>query len=405
MKSYLRPACALALLALVVAPAAARAQCENPAVATAATQALAATQTVNINQYLQQEVNFTNYDLQKTATKEVMDRLDQFRNNLLSALNSYAEKIVPNMKLSEKQISAMKVDQTSQLGAMTDSQLQTETINKMNEQEGKVRRDSQPSVSACVLDSTAPAQTRAQRLGRAIARGIANDGRRISGNMKGSIGANGTAAVAAKLADDALTKYCDPQAGDPGCTTAGPLAGRNNDLSSLLWGSKKTIDTSQSGNTEIMQTVAANIAGPLVPNPIPATEVNSAAGKQETMMRRSMRARQDTVYNALGQMLGQRVGAPGGANTRDVQTAAGKKDEDVAEEGSYRETQEAISGDRFTNPEFLFQVVNYPATLVREMGAINALRLMQLSDLYQRTEDLVWMEGAVLGKMLDDRKK
>ena len=154
-----------------------------------------------------------------------------------------------------------------------------------------------------------------------------------------------------------------------------------------------------------MQTVAANIAGPLPPNPIPSDQVTTAAGKQEMMLRRSMRARQDTVYNALGQMLGQRVGAPGGADTRDVQTAAGKKDEDVAEEGSYRETQEAISGDRFTNPEFLFQVVNYPATLVREMGAINALRLMQLSDLYQRTEDLVWMEGAVLGKMLDDRKK
>ena len=396
---------AFLMLGVVAAPAAARAQCENPAVATAATQALAATQTVNINQYLQQEVNFTNYDLQKTATKEVMDRLDQFRNNLLSALNSYAEKIVPNMKLSEKQISAMKVDQTSQLGAMIDSQLQTETINKMNEQEGKVRRDSQPSVSACVLDSTAPAQTRAQRLGRAIARGIANDARSINGNAKGSIGATGAATVAAKLADDALTKYCDPQTGDPGCAAAGPLAGRNNDLSSLLWGKKKTIDVNQSGNTEIMQTVAANIAGPLPPNPIPSDQVTTAAGKQEMMLRRSMRARQDTVYNALGQMLGQRVGAPGGADTRDVQTAAGKKDEDVAEEGSYRETQEAISGDRFTNPEFLFQVVNYPATLVREMGAINALRLMQLSDLYQRTEDLVWMEGAVLGKMLDDRKK
>lgn len=390
------------VLGLILFPRLAFAQCENPALATATMQALMAAQTVHINQYTQQEVNFLDKDLKETATKEVMDRFDQFRNNILDSLNAYAERLIPEMRDMTKQLSTGKVDQTRQLGSFDDARLQNKTISKQRGLETKVARESTPSTTTCVLDTVSAGQSRGYRIARAVARGISYDAQREQGGAQGTVGARGTSATVAALYDDFEKKFCDPALGDQGCKNAGPLAGRNNDLSGLLWEDRQTIDLNTPENKAILETVVRNIAGPLPPDPIGVEEVSSAAGIEESMRRRARRARLNTIYNALGQMTGQRVGGTG-VNTQDIRAAVGTSPENASTDASYSEINEAVGRDRFSDPDYLFSMVNDPAGLVRELGSINALRMQTISDLYKRTEEMVWVEGAVLGAMLDQR--
>lgn len=389
----------LAVLMAPVLPRAAHAQCENPAIATAATQALAAAQTVNINQYLQQEVNFTTYKLNQTATEEVMTRMDEFRQNILDALNKYAETILPPMRDQAKQAGVIDVDQTRAIGPFLDARLQMEVINRKNVMESEVNLEFDPAVSSCVLDNYASAQIKGARLARAVAGGMGRDMDDRRSIQPGSTAARGPLATTSRLAAEQVAKYCDPDRGDQGCKTKGPFAGRNNDFGDLVWGEKQTLNGE---DVEIARAVINNLVNPYSDELIPKNMVTSASGKQAMMTRRASRARLQTIYNAVGQMIGERMGGTG-ANTQDLRTAAGVPAEKAATDSSYREIGEAMTRDRYTDPQFLFQMANSPATLVRETGAINAVRMTQLSDIFKRTEEMVWMEGALLGDMLDRR--
>jgi predicted signal transduction protein with EAL and GGDEF domain len=80
VRSSLAVAAAFAALS-IMAPAPAQAQCENPGTATAAINALVVADNLHIGQYLTQELNFTNHDLQQTATTEGLDRFKQFNDS------------------------------------------------------------------------------------------------------------------------------------------------------------------------------------------------------------------------------------------------------------------------------------------------------------------------------------
>lgn len=392
-----------AVMALALAmPATAQAQCENPALAGATMQALMTAQTLHINQYTQQEISYLDKDLKETATKEVMDRFDQFRNNILDALNSYAERLIPEMRDMTKQVSTSEVDQTRQLGSFEDARLQNETMRRQKALETRVARESDQSASACVLDTVGQGQSRGYRIGRAVARGLTHDIQRELSGARGTVGAGGPAAAIVAREEEFRKKFCNAELGDQGCETSGPLAGRNNDLGGLLWSDRRTIDMNTPENVAVLEAVTRNIAGALPAEPMTLEDMKGATGTQEMLRERARQARISTIYNVIGQMAGQRVGGTG-TNTQDIRTAAGTPRENASTDASYNEIQEAVARDRFSDPDYLFSMVNNPAGLVRELGAINALRMMQVSDLYKRMEELVWVEGAVLGAMLDER--
>jgi hypothetical protein len=46
-------------------------------------------------------------------------------------------------------------------------------------------------------------------------------------------------------------------------------------------------------------------------------------------------------------------------------------------------------------------MVNAPEEVVREQGAINALKMQQMNDLYKRLEEMVFMEAATFAEELD----
>lgn len=377
--------------------------CEFPGFATAALTALAASDTVNLTRYLTQELNFIHTDLGKTATKEVANRFDEFNDNILGWLNDWwPNRLLPAMKDMTKQLATSKVDATRQLGSMQDVTNQNETFNTSALKQIDSRRDATPGENTCQLDTMGVGQSKGYRLSRAVARGLAQDAGRDQGNAQGSPGGVGNGHKMDVMYNEYKTLYCDPSTGDQDCSTPGSLAGLNNDLAAFLWDDKQTIDMSTTANQQASKDVTANIAGPFVAEPLPATATTSAQGKEEIMLRRAKRARQNTIYNTVGQMVGMSAGGTG-VNTQAVRTAAGTQPTDASTDASYREIYQATTRERFSDPEYVTRMVNYPAATVREHGAVNAMRLQQLSEMYKRTEELVWVEASVLGDMLDNR--
>jgi hypothetical protein len=388
---------------LLLSPASAWAQCETAIGANAALNTLTAAQTTHINNYMTQELNYISKDFKETATSEVMDRYQQFRDRILAALNGYAERLVPDMQEMSKQLSTAETDQTRAIGAIVDARLELDAARDRALQQMQNIRDFQPSGTACVVDTVGPAQTRGYRLARAVSRSLAHDAQRDLGGAEGTAAANGPGAKIAELHEQYEDTFCDPATGDPGCDAPSRLAGRNNDLGGLLWGSRQTLDPDSEDSRLVLEAVTRNVAGPIPPPVLSPSEVASPNGIEEMLHRRAKRARINTIYNSIGQMTGERVGGTE-ANTHEMRTEAGTAPEDASTNASYREIQEAAARERFTDPKYLFQMVNYPAVIVREQGAVNAMRLMQLNDLYKRMEELIFMEGAILGDQLDERR-
>lgn len=403
VRSSLAVAAAFAALS-IMAPAPAQAQCENPGTATAAINALVVADNLHIGQYLTQELNFTNHDLQQTATTEVLDRFKQFNDNILGWLNDWwGARLLPAMKDMSKQLGTSEIDQSRAVGAMVDAQIQSETTAQVQGMAIDAQRETTPSETACQIDTLGVGQSKGYRVARAAAGAIAREatGATVS-NRQGSSGARGRGAQMSVMYDDYKTEFCDPASGDQGCAAAGTMAGMNNDLPALLWGEKQTIDLSSPSGKKAVEAATRNIAGPFADEPLPKAAEGSYQVNEAILQRRAKAARMNTIYNTLGQMVGERIGGTG-VNTQDIRGAAGTQATNASTDASYREIAEAATRARFSDPEYLFRMVNYPATVVREQGAVNALRLQQLSDLFKRTEEMMWIESAVLGTMLDAR--
>ena len=355
-----------------------------------------------INDWLDQIRNFIYDDLKVTATEEVIERFDEFHDNVLLALNEWAEALLLEMKEMTKQLSLVRIDQSKELGHQMDARVQNETVVMGQRKEVEAIRDMAPADTTCEVDSTAIGLSKGHKMARGIARGLANDAALDSTNSAGTPSEFGLGAQLKQMWDDYVALYCWPESGDQGCTTAGTYPGFNNDLPGLLFGDKLTIDMSDPDQQKIARDAQKYLIQPFSPDVIDGSVVDTTAGIQATLQRRAKLARINTVFNLTGQMIGERTGGTG-VDTQNMRTVAGTQAADAAVDASYREIMQAVSRERFSNPEYIFRMVNFPAAVVREKNAINAIRLQQMSDLYKRLEEMLWTEAAILAAKLDRR--
>jgi hypothetical protein len=238
-------------------------------------------------------------------------------------------------------------------------------------------------------------------MSRALAQGQGKDDLNRRGNEYGTPSAQGRAADQKVMWQEYVTKFCDPIAGDQGCTVPGVMAGKHTDIPGILWNDKQTIDMSVPDNQILMQAVMRYFVSPQVADPVRAVE--SPQGQEEILKRRAQNARINTVFNAVGMMLGERAGGSG-VNTQNIRIAAGLPPGEASTDASYREISEAMTKDRFHNPEYITQLIENPEQLMREQIGVNAQRMKTLNDLYKRLEELVYMEAASFASDLDNNR-
>lgn len=402
--------CAVSALALMVSlplllsAGTAQAQCENSFTATSTFNQMAQDIASDLNDFIEQEENFIEDKITTTAKDEVITRLEEFDQNIREGLSTWwREHFEPALKEMTTQLHASQIDQTRVLGSMMDAQTQNEYMQDMQRREIQAQRRYAENELTCQIDSVAQGQTKAIRMGRAAARAMAKDSQPRRMNAAGTAAARGPGAEQRERWEEYVSRFCDPDKGGQGCNgTAGDLAGRHVDLPRLLWADKQTLDMTSPDNIVVVEGVMKYMLAPRALTPIPTEMMTAPTGQQAFLRQRTIAARQNTIYNAVAMMIGSRMGGSG-VNTQDMRVAAGLPPMGESLDASYAEIMHAVTKDRFHNPEYIVRLVQNPEQVVREQGAVNAVRLQQLNDFYKRTEEMVFMEAAAYAAFLDNR--
>ncbi|MEZ0225638.1 MAG: hypothetical protein ACAH83_13865 [Alphaproteobacteria bacterium] len=390
--------------------------CENPVTAQNNMNSLAQYIVNELTNYIIQEESLIDEKLTQEATYEMEKRLWEFDSNIRTGLSDlWQNRWLPAMMDMTRQLSAVQVDQTRALGTMADAEQMEETLGLKQRTQVDAFRRYQPNEMVCQVDSLMRSNTpcnaaqgcgpnKAYRMARAMTGGYAKEDQLHRGNFVGTPAATGTATDQLSRWEEYIQFFCDPARGAQGCgVTPGTLPGRHVDLAGLLWGDKQTIDMSQPTERRVVTAVQRYLISPSTPDPVPPTAVTAPDGQAELLHRRTMDARYNTIYNVVAQMVSERASGSF-IDVSAIRLAAGLTPGDTtlpAEGASYRELMEAMTRDRFHNPEYIVRMVNSPEEVVREQGAINALKMQQMNDMYKRLEEMVFMEAAVYADELD----
>lgn len=389
------------------------------------------------NNALEQIQWFIDLKLMDTAKQEMMERLDEFQRNFGAGFKEWwhdndegddpePKGLYEHLKPFTQQLAQARIEQTLHLGQQVDAQIINETALRLQEQRVKAQETYAVNKSACQVDTMGAAQSAAQTASRAVARGFTMDNQQRTLNSRPSGPAPTTpgayrdqyniakaasispAAEQAAIFKEYQDYFCDPANGGQGCTTAGPLAGKNTDLGGLLWGNKQSakLDNSPEGenNRRIRNAVLRTMISPRTAPPVPKDVTEKTPGQEEILRRRAHAARVNTIYNVVSQILADRVESSAAGITADeIRTASGVDPSDASVSPSYREIQEAMSRDRFVHPEYTSRLLGSPTEIAREEVGVNAVRMQQMNDLYKRLEEMVFMEAAVYAEELDGR--
>ncbi|TAL39715.1 MAG: hypothetical protein EPN97_01795 [Alphaproteobacteria bacterium] len=392
--------------------------CENPWTAQSNMQSLAQFIVNDLTNYIIQEESLIDEKLTQEATYEMEKRLWEFDTNIRTGLSDlWQNRWLPAMMDMTRQLSAIQVDQTRAMGSMADAEQMEESINLKQKTQVDALRRYQPNEQVCQVDSmmrsNAPCNAaqgcgpnKAFRMARAMTGGYAKEDELHRGNYLGTPAASGTAVDQLSRWEEYVQFFCDPARGAQGCPAAGTLPGRHVDLAGLLWGDKQTIDMSQPTERRVVSAVQRYLISPSTPDPVPPTAVTTPDGQAELLHRRTMDARFNTIFNVVAQMVSERASGSF-IDVSAIRLSAGLPPADTtlpAEGASYRELMEALTRDRFHNPEYIVRMVNAPEEVVREQGAINAIKMQQMNDLYKRLEEMVFMEAAIYADELDHQR-
>lgn len=412
-KGVFVPAIAIALaLPVLFAPSAARAQCENSFTATSTFNQMAQDIADDLNDFIEQEENFIEDKITNTAKNEVITRLEEFDQNIREGLSVWwREHFEPALKEMTTQLHASQIDQSRAYGSMMDAQNQNEYMQDLQKREVEAVRRYQPNEMSCQLDSVALGDIssgsssggvgKAARMARASARALANQSQPERQNAQGTAAGISTSAEQNERWEEYIARFCDPDKGGQGCDGApGDLAGRHVDLPALLWGDRQTIDATSADNQFVVDSVLKYMLAPKSLPPVPEQVVQSPVGQQTLLRRRTLTARQNTIYNSVALMIGQRLSGSN-VNTQEMRTASGLPAADASTDASYAEIVHAVSKDRFHNPQYIVRLIESPEQVIREQGTVNAVRLQQMNELYKRMEEMVFMEVAAHASAMD----
>jgi hypothetical protein len=397
------PSALAAVLFYCLSSTAAQAQCEVSASADPALSLLASQDISNLNDYNTEEQSFVDEKLTQTATYEISARLQEYDVNIRRQLTRlWHDQMEPAFKLHIKQLATSQVAQTLDMGQMIDAHVQNETMEAKKVRKLEAERRYRPAESACQIDTQGPGQTKSYQMSRALTRGFAQDDSPRRGNDTGSISEGGKPAEVRDLWAEYVTYFCDNTKGDQGCTTPGSRAGQQKNLPGFLWGDKQTIDMADQDNRVAVAGSLRYLIYPFSNDLIPQTAIRGMSGHYQILARRSEETRSNAAYNVVGQMLAERAGGSG-VNTQTMRTKAGIPATDAATDASYREVQEAMGRNRFYDPEYIVRLVEDPEQVVREQGALKAIQLQTMNDIYHRNEDALFMEAALYARDLDKK--
>lgn len=316
-------------------------------------------------------------------TDKVMNPLDGVIANITGTIKTiWKFNLLPSLQGMTQQFSTINADQTRALASFTEAANLVRAVRETREQEVDSHRGLRVGENVCVAGTVTGGMTRAAGFQRAYGAAAPAEQSGRSGNAAGTAGAAGGAAETNVRFQEYVTRYCNrnDNNGAAGCTANGTFAGQDIDVAGTIF-AKDTIDVR---NAEIKKTVddlVKNIAEPFVRDPVPPGAVNSASGQEAILAGEAYRAKRQTVYDALYNIVSRRIpGSNMGEFVRPLRIEAGINPAQISPNPSHNEIMQAMMSERFRSGRYTQQMIDEPENSQREMVIQQAFQLMQMSD-------------------------
>lgn len=387
------------LLFLLMAPAMAMAQCELPAqpeaAATAAVTAqegAVAAMTTGIIAGVETTTSIARAAMiagMEVGWIALRERLAQYWKALLKAQKGQAA-----------QQNAGQLDETRQLGSISDASTLAQAQRDVQKAELQLRRTIQPSDDGCRFDTAAPYRNRAIGLSRAVSSAAADD---ILANATARVGrpsAQGPLADFAARADQNRQLFCNTKAngGKAACTQdAGEYADAHVLPSKTLFG-RDTYDLSDRHTLPAINELARNITG-YVPAPLRnESSFKSAEGRQQRVADREKLAQMDAAGSLIWSIVGERMPAGSAPEVEQMRIRVG-----VAQPSStpseYEINKQAV--EQLWDPNFYASLQDSSPATQQKQIYLRAYSVMQLYKLIDKMERISNVYAIQTSKMID----
>ena len=303
-----------------------------------------------------------------------------------------------------REINAVKVDQSRNLGSTMEAQNQSRAQRDMEVKEAEAVRKFQPADYMCVADTlaTTTGQTRAQAdaAQNSLVQNIGGQGT----NTVGSGVQHGRAEAINRRWDIYANNFCNNQAnnGNAGCAGVLPKADKDVAVGTTLF-RKDTIDVADPQDVAAVEELTKNIASFQPSDPIAPNSLASVTGREYLLRQRRFQTQMNAVTAVLGDIVGERL--PGSGPTMPQAMAArlesGAAPGDVAARPSARELRQAVV-DQLWSPKFYNELNDEPHTAIQKEVYLKAYSNVLLYDLISRTEQIATLFAIELGNMTDE---
>lgn len=337
-------------------------------------------------------------------------RLNQFELDLIDWWDTmWWYNLRPALQSMTRQLNVATTQQAedfqSGMDAFQEDETNLEDMNTDNKNHQRVR----VSENACVAATASGGFGRASGYSRAMRQAwqddVGSDGQNRL-HVSGNAGATRPSALgqAAKIGQDAVTfekTFCDPNDNNGQNVCAGPAptdkygnsyANADTLVTKNLY-NKLTMQvddpTDKVNETLVAKAVVDNTMGDPTGDPIPEAVMNSPAGHERWMNRRSYLARYAAIRSVPQLIAGWRMpGSKLGPWIKEMEQDAGVPagQGEMSDNPSYREIVHAISIDRFNSEKYANNMITDDGEIEMEKLTISSFYLMQLRDYYELLE-------------------
>lgn len=316
----------------------------------------------------------------------------------------------PAMQAMTDQLTAIDTFKHSQLGMMADATASNRTSREHMKNDIKTHRNQRPGENVCVAGTVMGGMTRASTFRRSYETAATLEAAPRSANRAGTPAAQGTAADMNRAWDNYVTNYCNPidNAGVPGCTAAGTLVtggiARDMDVTGEIF-MKDTIDLRNAQTKKVIDDLIANLAEPLVKEPVSGASMRSDQGQEAFLDSQAYKAKRQAIYDLLYYVVARR--APGTDMEqflRPIREATGMDASYISNNPSHNEVLKVMTSERFRTGQLSVEQIDEPENNAREMVIQQAFQAMLMADQLDLMDRYGLILAAQVGPEVKDAK-
>ncbi len=312
--------------------------------------------------------------------------------------NLWAEDFLPALKSETAQVDAGGYDQMRQLGSGMDAQTLTRNARKVQQQELQARRDYAPGELTCAAGSSLAPLGESNKHANNLKQGFKQDLRKRGSGAPGTAAETGPAAAQKEQWEEYCTFFHDPDTNNgvsacPDPETAGTVPNGDIGIEDFLL--KDTINMQNPNEYKTAFALLRNLIQPKVNTKVPESAIKTPVGEEIILKQQHLDSVRNIAAEIVASIISRRASVPQsvfdfltGIKVWKIRSRAGVPLGDIASYPSYNEVMQAMTKERFFDPEYFTRMQGNLSEIKQEQTALNAYIALQYQDIYKLQEQI-----------------